>query len=567
MLKAIVNFSLNNRVLVSLLLICTCGFGIIKALELPIDAVPDITNIQVVVNTKTGALIPEQIESLVTYPVEVEMTGLPNLQEVRSLSKFGLSQVTLIFKDGTDRYFCRQQVNERLRNLSKSLPSNLSPELAPITTGLGEVFMYGVKAKKGSDLEKLVENERLMRLRTVQDRIIRPILKRVTGVADVDTNGGYNREVHINFDSKKLAQNHITLSDVMVGIQSLGESIPGGYIENQGEQIILQSGIIPKDLAEIREFPLSLNFDGRVIRVRDIADVRFDHSQRIGAATENGIESVLGTVLMMVGANSRAVARDAEEALRLVVLPEDIEVEVLYTRKYLVDQTVKTISKNLLEGALLVIVILIFFLGDLRASLIVALAIPFSMLLAVQGLAYFGISANLMSLGALDFGLIVDASVVLVENIVRKLEEVKGGSPSGKEKQALIQGAANEILSPLFFGLTIIILVYVPILGLEGIEGKMFHPMAITVILALIASLLMAILVMPVLSFYFLKPPKSHQKEPILFYLLRASYYPSLKFALNKKIILIPIVVLPLLLAGFALREMGSDFIPQLDEG
>lgn len=567
MIKRIIRFSLNNRSLVLILLLCICISGVYKAYNLPIDAVPDITNIQVIINTKTGALLPEQIETLVTYPIEIEMTGLPNLQEIRSLSKFGLSQVTLIFHDSTDRYFSRQLVNERLQSLRSILPSGVSPELGPVSTGLGEVFMYNLKVKDGSTLASKPEKERLMILRQTQDRIVRPILKRIKGVADVDTNGGYNREIHVNFNPEKLESLNVTINELTKALNAIGQTIPGGYIEHNSEQIIIQAGNIPGSLSEIENLPVILNFNGQTIRIKDVAEVRIDHSQRIGSATEDGEETVLGTVLMMVGANSRTVAADSEEAIKSIKLPPDIEIKELYSRRHLVEQTVHTISKNLLEGAFFVVAVLILLLGSFKASLMVALAIPISMLIAVQGLSYFGISANLMSLGAIDFGLIVDASVVLVENIVKKLEEAKGLNLSRKEKFKLIQVAVQEISSPLLFGLAIIILVYIPILGLEGTEGKMFHPMAITVILALIASLVVAIVIMPVLSYIFLNPPKNHHKDPILFKLIRASYSPILKLVLSHKWIALPIVTIPLLIGGYALSNLGSDFMPQLDEG
>lgn len=570
MLKLILDKILENKFWVIGVFAIVSAWGIMSVMTLPIDAVPDITNVQVMINTKTGALDPEQIEKTVTYPIETEMSGLPNLEDIRSLSKYGLSQVILIFKEGTDLYFVRQQVAQRLQNIAENLPAGTTPELAPITTGLGEVVMYTVKAKEGSALAKTPEKQRLLYLRTIQDFIIRPELKKTLGVAEVDSTGGFRKEIHINGLIDEMEKYGISFEDLNKQLQTLGDSYGGGYIQREGQQIIVRSSSAAASLEKIGLIPVKIDVRGKSILLKDVANVREDHTQRLGGATANGQEAVLGTALMYIGANSREVSIDVAEALKQIKLPSDVETTVVYTRSFLVNQTIKTVSKSLVEGAILVIAVLLLLLGNLRAAVLVALAIPISMLFAITGMKFFGISANLMSLGAIDFGLLVDGSVVMIENLLRRFQEEKDAAAlSIPQRLELVRDSALEVAKPVILGLFIIMVVYVPILGLEGIEGKMFHPMAMTVLMALGASLLVAFFLMPVLGFILIKPPKggAGHHDPVVFRVISRLYQPVLEFGIRKRKIVVIATIAMALLSGFILTRMGSDFIPQLEEG
>jgi len=570
MLDTLIQFSLRNKFWVLGPALVVLVAGAMRLHTLPVDAVPDITNVQVVINTKTGALDPEKIEVLVTRPIEADMGGLPNLSEMRSLSKYGLSKVTLIFDDGTDLYWIRQQVGERLSGLRGNLPAAVSPELEPITTGLGEVFMYSVEAEPGSALAALEPVKRLTELRSIQDFVIRPQLKRVKGVADVDSNGGYVKQIHINFFPSRLEQYGLTADQLVNKLESLGENFGGGYIQKDDRQIIVRTVPHLNDFKQIEDIPLGLNARGRAVRIRDIGIVRDDHALRVGAATRNGEETVLGTVLMRTGANSRKVAIDSERAIARLELPSGVHVVPLYSRSYLVNATLKTVMKNLLEGAVLVVVVLMLFLGHIRAALLVASAIPLSMLLAGRGMLSFGISANLMSLGAIDFGLIVDGSVVLVENILRRLKAARhkaGRLLTAPEREDVIREASSEVLPPVVFGILLIMLAYVPILSLQGVEGKMFHPMAWTVLMALGASLLIAIFLMPVLCAMLLPSATSEEKDPWLFRMAQNIYEPLLERSLTRTRWFVAGAVVLLLGTGLLMSRMGSDFVPALEEG
>lgn len=544
--------------------------GVFSVLKLPVDAVPDITNVQVMINTKTEALDPEQIEKTVTYVVEYEMGGLPGLQEIRSLSKYGLSQVILIFEDGTDIYFARQQVAQRLQSLSEQLPAGISPELAPITTGLGEIVMYNVLPKAGSALSKKSESERLMYLRTLQDYVIRPELKKVKGVAEVDSNGGYRKEIHINAVTENLEKYGVTFDDLEKKLRTLGDSYGGGYIQKDKKQVIVRTTSDIPDIEKINQIPIKVDVRGQPIRLKQIAEVRMDHTPRVGAALLNGEQAVLGTALMYIGANSREVSGDVEQAIKNLNLPDDVEIKIVYSRSYLVDQTIKTVAKNLAEGAALVVIILLLLLGSFRAAVLVAMAIPVSMLFAATGMRLFGISANLMSLGAIDFGLLVDGSVVMIENLLRRYREIKDPSQlTISQRIELVIDSAKEVSKPVTLGLFIIMIVYVPILTLTGIEGKMFHPMAATVLMALGASLLIAIFLMPILGYLVIRPAKLNAKseESVAFNYLQSFYNPILHFTLERKKLFLSITIAFALTTFFLFTRLGSNFIPKFDEG
>ncbi len=558
--------ALRGRLWVIIITVSVIVAGLYSIGKLHIDAVPDITNVSVMVNTKTGALAPEEVEKTVTFPIESELAGLPDVQDIRSLSKYGLSQVIVVFSDNTDIYFARQLVNERIQSIRDKLPEGLAPELGPVSTGLGEIFMYAVVVKDGGALSKLPEKEQLTYLRTVQDYVIKPALKSVPGVAEVESNGGYKKEIHINVDPVQMERYGLTCHQLVTALENIGQNYGGGYIQVEGKQIIVRTFGTITAIEQIKNLPVKLNVYGAPVRVYQVADVVVGSQQRLGAATLNGKETVLGTVLMRINANSREVALAVEEYIKEIQLPPDVEIKVLYTRSFLVNATIKTVARNLTEGGLLVIAILFLILGNMKAAFLVAIAIPLSMLFAGSGMLASGIAASLMSLGAIDFGLIVDGSVVMIENIVRHLNELKNKSISKKEKIKMIEEAAKEVSQPVFLGILIIMVVYVPVLSLTGIEGKMFRPMAETVLYALGGSLLIAMFLMPVLAYYFISPTKS-EKEPLFFRLLERIYKPFLEFSLHHPFKVIVPTLLVALIAIIMFLNLGSDFIPRLDEG
>ncbi|HRP68114.1 MAG TPA: CusA/CzcA family heavy metal efflux RND transporter [Turneriella sp.] len=559
----IVDFSLKHRgwVLAIFVLIFIGGFVALK--NLPIDAVPDITNVQVIVNARTGGLDPQQVEKSVTFFIEAEMAGIPNVQEVRSLSRFGLSQTIIIFEDGTNIYWARQQVAERIQSATEKIPQGVSVEMAPITTGLGEVFMYVLQLKEDSPHAKEGYNERLVYLRTVQDFILKPYLKaHVKGAAEVDSLGGYEKQIDLDVDPEALERYGVTLNNIVQKFKSLGENYGGGYIEEKKQQIIVRTegGY---SLNHLGEMPIKMSYDGKPIRLKKIAQVRTYHPQRLGAATYRGEETVLGTVLMLMGQNSRDVAKSAANALKSAPLPNDIETQVVYSRSFLVDATIKTVIKNLIEGAALVIIIILLFLNNTRAAFFVMLSIPFAMVFTLIGMKNLGVSANLMSLGALDFGLIVDGSIVMIENVITLMEKHK--PKTNAEKLQLVKNSAREVIGPLATGLIIIMGVYLPILTLEGVEGKLYYPMAITVLFALLGALVMALFVIPTLAcFVNVKPSKN--KSAVMEKLYRA-YEPLLNFSIRHTRKTLVSTVAFLAFCIFAFSRLGSDFMPPLNEG
>ncbi len=567
MINRILDQAFANRWLIVVVFFALSAAGAYFLTTLPLDAVPDITPVQVVINTKTGGLDPEQIEKAISSPIENELGGIAHSKEIRSISKYGLSQVAVTFEDKTDVYWARQQVSERLQNIRGQLPQGLSPELAPITTGLGEVLMYVVEAKPASALAMESEQERLLYLRTIQDLVIRRHLKgAVTGIAEVDSTGGYKKEIHIDVDPDKLEAVGLVINDVIHKLETLGESFGGGYIEEGGQQIIVRTEGAVSDLEQVRNVTIALDIYGKPIQVKDVAQVRRDFSQRLGAATYQGNETVLGTVLMLSGANSRTVAHDAHEALMAVPLPPDVEIKVVYSRQYLVDETMKTVANNLAEGAGLVIIILLLVLGNVRAALLVSLAIPLSMLFAAVGMRYFGISANLMSLGAIDFGLLVDASVVIVENVLRRFSE-ENRPLSLDERIVVVKSATKEVAKTVTIGLLLIMAVYVPILAMEGVEGKLFRPMVQTVLMALLASLIVALLLMPVLVHFVLGKAKVLGHDTWIFAWIKRLYEPTLRFTLRyRAVVLVPVIVFSAL-SFWLLTRLGADFMPPLNEG
>ena len=571
MLNRILELALRQRAFVLLATAVLAALGIWAAVRLPIDAVPDITNPQVQINTAVPALAPEEIEKLVTFPIESEMAGLPGMVQLRSLSKFGLSQVTMVFRDDVDIYRTRQLVNERLQGVLEDLPPGLTPKLAPIATGLGEIFYYLVDYRGDATNKPATRREQLMALKVVQDYQIKPLLRATPGVAEVNTSGGYDRQVVIQPDPGRLSRAGLSLSDLAEKIEENTRNVGGGLIELGGEQIVIRANSRVTAEQEIAKIPLKFGAGVKALLVGDVATVTIGSAFRTGASTHEGEEALVGAAIMLMGENSRLVARAVREKLAQIQakLPAGIEVRPIYDRSALVNATIGTVEKNLIEGAILVVAVLFALLGNWRAALIVALAIPLSMLFAMLGMTRFGISGNLMSLGAIDFGLIVDGAVVMVENILRHLGERQhklGRRLTAEERSHEVLASAKEVASPMFFGVLIITLVYVPILALQGIEGKMFKPMAVVVMLALGGALVLALTLMPVLC-SFLLGGKIKEEDNWIVRFFKRVYKPVLDFSLRYRWL----VVLPMVLVFGAsiwiFSRLGSEFIPQLDEG
>lgn len=552
---------LKNRYAIIVVVFLLSMWSILDLDKLNIDAVPDITNVQVVISTKTGSLSPDQIERVVTFPIEIELSGIPGLSEMRSISKYGLSQIVLVFEDGTDLYFVRQLVANKIQIID--LPSGLTPELAPVTTGLGEIFMWTLNVKPNSEMSKNSKEKKLQYLKWVQEYVIRPQMKRVKGAAEVDTNGGFSTEVHINYLPKKLAEYGLNLKDLVEAVNSVGLVYSGSYLKKEGKQITVTTNSSVEDIESLKKYIVKTLPNGNPVRLDNIADIRFDSKLRVGAATYQGEETVLGTILMRIGENSRKVSKDAKKMLESIVLPNDVDINIVYNRDNLVESTIKTVTFNLVEGAVLVIIVLFFLLGNVRASLIVSTAIPLSMLFALKWMNVLDISANLMSLGAIDFGLLVDASVVMIENYLSRIEDK--GELSFKDRFQLVLNSCSEVASPIINGLIIIMIVYIPILSLEGVEGKMFDPMAKTVVLALLGSLLVGIILMPIFILIFIK--KAEYKEPLILKIIKTSYEVALDKALKFKKIAVVISLIFFASSVFISTQMGMDFMPQLDEG
>ena len=512
---------------------------------------------------------PLEAEQRITFPIETAIAGIPNLSYTRSISRYGLSQVTVVFKDGTDIYFARQQVNERIQAAKAQLPDGSEPEMGPISTGLGEIFMFSVEAKPGAKKPDGTPYN-AEDLRTMTDWVIRPQMRTVPGVAEINTIGGYARQYHITPNPAALASLNLSLNDVVGALESNNANRGAGYVERGGEQILIrvpgQAGN-EQDLSEI----LITTRGGVPIRIKDVADVAIGSGLRTGAATENGKEVVLATVAMLIGENPRVVAQASAERLEEAAkaLPEGVEVRTLYDRTSLVERTIWTVEKNLAEGALLVIVILFLLLGNFRAALITAAVIPISMLMTLTGMLQTRTSANLMSLGALDFGLIVDGAVIIVENCLRRLGEAQhrlGRLLDRDERFGLVASASAEVIRPSIFGIIIITAVYLPIFALEGVEGKTFHPMAITVVLALTAALLLSLTFVPAAVALFVTG-KVEEKENWLMRRLGQGYRPMLERALNWPKVAIAGALLLVVASGLLASRLGSEFIPNLDEG
>ncbi|MGE4182226.1 MAG: efflux RND transporter permease subunit, partial [Limisphaerales bacterium] len=533
MLDRLLEFAVRQRVFVVLATLVFVGIGLRSAWMLPIDAVPDITNVQVQINTAVPAYAPEEIEKLVTFPIENEMSGIPGVTELRSLSKFGLSQVNLLFEDGTDIYRSRQLVSERLQMVLDELPPGLTPKLAPISTGLGEIFYYVVEYAPDATNRPPGRVAQLMELKLIHDYVIRPRLRSTPGLAGVNATGGYEKQIVVQPNPDKLKSVGMSFGEIADSIAENVDNAGGSVIQVGGEQVTVRAAGRVRTPEEIARLPLKFGGRASPLRVADVAEVVVGNAVRTGAATYNGEEAVLGAALMLAGENSRVVARAVEARLREIAtgLPAGVEIIPVYDRTVLVDRTIRTVETSLFEGAVLVVVVLLLLIGNWRSALIVALAIPLSLLFAMTGMVQGRISGNLMSLGAIDFGLIVDGAVVMVENIVRHLaakQHKLGRRLSATERVHEVLASAKEVASPMFFGVLIITVVYVPILALTGIEGKMFKPMALTVILALVGSLVLALTLMPALCSWLLSGDLQ-ERDSFLVAWARRIYSPVLR--------------------------------------
>jgi cobalt-zinc-cadmium resistance protein CzcA len=590
MLERVLRFAIEHRLLIVFLTIAVAGLGVYALQRLPIDAVPDITNKQVQINTEAPALSPIEIEKQVTFPIETALAGIPGLESTRSISRNGFSQVTAVFRDDIDIYFARQQVSERLGEARESLPPDVEPIMGAISTGLGEVYMWTVEYQsphtvtltsgapgwqqdgtyltpEGQRLTTMLE--RTTYLRTVQDWIIRPQLKGLEGVAGVDAIGGYVKQYHIQPDPMKLVEYGLTFQEVIEALERNNVSTGAGYIEHKGEAYVVRADGRITNETQIANIVVGTRH-GTPIYIRDVATVAIGRELRTGSASEDGAEVVVGTALMLIGANSRTVAAAVDSKMAEIAksLPPHIRVKTVLNRSKLVNATIKTVEKNLLEGALLVIAVLFVLLGNLRAALITALAIPLSMLLTAIGMVRAGVSGNLMSLGAIDFGIIVDGSVIIVENCLRRLAErqhVLGRTLTQHERLHEVWVASREMIQPSVFGQAIIITVYLPILALTGVEGKMFTPMAMTVVFALIAAFVLSLTFVPAMVALCIRG-QVQEKDNVLIRFAKWIYAPVLRLALRLRYVIVPLAIAAFVGALMLFGRLGQEFVPTLDE-
>ncbi|MFY2057263.1 CusA/CzcA family heavy metal efflux RND transporter [Achromobacter xylosoxidans] len=569
MFERLIRFAIEQRWLVLFVTLGVAAIGVYNYTRLAIDAVPDITNVQVQINVGAPGYSPLETEQRITYPIETVMAGLPGLQQTRSLSRYGLSQVTVIFKDGTDIYFARQLVNQRLQEAKESLPEGITPTMGPISTGLGEIYLWTVEAEPGAkkdDGSPYTPTD----LREIQDWVIKPQLRNITGVTEINSIGGFAKEYQVAPNTERLASYGLSLTDIMAALDRNNANVGAGYIERKGEQYLIRAPGQVRSIDDIRDVVLTA-VDGQAIRIRDVADVSIGRELRTGAATDNGQEVVLGTVFMLIGENSRSVSQAVSARIDAInkTLPPGIKAVTVYDRSNLIDKAIATVKKNLLEGATLVIVILFLFLGNIRAALITAMVIPLSMLFTFTGMVTYKVSANLMSLGALDFGIIVDGAVVIVENCVRRLshaQEHQGRPLSRSERFHEVFAAAREARRPLLFGQLIIMVVYLPIFALTGVEGRMFHPMALTVVLALLGAMILSVTFVPAAVALFIGK-KVSEKENRLMLWAKRRYAPLLDLALRRTPLVLAAATLFVALCGVIAARMGSEFIPNLNEG
>ncbi|MEO8417684.1 MAG: CusA/CzcA family heavy metal efflux RND transporter [Methylophilaceae bacterium] len=569
MFEKIIRFSISQRWLIMILVAAVGVLGVFSYQQLPIDAVPDITNVQVQINTTAQGYSPIETEQRITYPLETIMAGLPRLEQTRSISRYGLSQVTIVFKEGTDIYFARQLVNERIQQAKEQLPPGILPAMGPTSTGLGEIVMWTVEAREGA-LKADGTPYSSMDLREIQDWIIKPQLRNVPGVNEINTVGGYVKQYQVAPYPDRLVARGLALNDLVEALERNNANVGAGYIEKSGEQYLIRIPGQVAGLEDIGNIVVSTQ-SGVPVRIKDLAQVQIGNDLRNGAATENGREVVLGTVFMLIGENSRTVSAAVEKRLQEInrTLPAGVIATTVYDRTILIDKAINTVKKNLVEGALLVIAVLFVFLGNIRAAIITMLIIPLSMLFTFTGMVSNKVSANLMSLGALDFGIIIDGAVVIVENCMRRLAhaQMKLGRPLGREERLdEVFAAAGEARRPLIFGQLIIMVVYLPIFALSGIEGKMFHPMAFTVVTALVGAMLLSITFVPAAVALFVTGTVS-EKDNMLISWAKQLYKPVLYWSMLNKALVLTIAVVSIALSGLLASRMGSEFIPSLNEG
>ncbi|UTF60640.1 efflux RND transporter permease subunit [Gilvimarinus sp. DA14] len=569
MLNTIVHFSVHRRYWVLSLVLALVLSGYWSYQHLNIDAVPDITNVQVQINTEAPGYSPLEAEQRITFIVEAALYGLPQLDYTRSLSRYGLSQVTVVFKEGTDIYHARNLIDERLASIKNQLPPGLEPVMGPLATGLGEIFSYTLTASANVYQANGAPYD-AMALRELQDWVIKPQLAQVPGVVEINTIGGYDKQYQVQPDPLLLLQHKVTLTQLISALERNNANRGAGYIEKHGQQFLVRAEGQLKNVADIENIVVA-NKGGAPIRVKDLAEVVLGKELRTGAASRDGRETVMGTAMMLVGENSRTIARQLGEKLDEVQasLPDGVRVESVYDRTTLVDKTIATVQTNLLEGALLVVVVLFVLLGNMRAALITAAVIPLSMLATISGMVQTGVSANLMSLGALDFGLIVDGTVIIVENCVRRLSLAQGKNAEAlplKQRLEVVYQATVEVIRPSLFGVAIITLVYLPIFSLSGVEGKMFHPMAATVVMALLAAMIISVTLVPAAVAVFLKG-KVSEKESAVIKGAKRVYKPLLIWALKGRAVVLLCASALVAICIWLMTTLGSEFIPQLDEG
>lgn len=568
MINSILRLAIERRALFLCSIFFIVGIGIWSYQKLPIDAVPDITNVQVQINTSAPGYSPLEAEQRITYPVETALAGLPKLSYTRSLSRYGLSQVTVVFEEGTDIYFARNLINAKLGSIKSALPPGLEPEMGPISTGLGEIFMYTVQAEPDARMSN-GEPYTATALREIQDWIIKPQLAQVKGVVEVNSIGGYNKQYHVTPDLAKLLYHQVSLDDLVQALQANNDNRGAGYIERNGQQLLVRSPGQLATLGDIAEVIVTEK-NSVPIMVKDVADIAIGKELRTGAATRDGVETVLGTAMMLIGENSRQVAQDVAAKLDDIQasIPKGVVLESVYDRTALVDKAIATVTKNLLEGALLVVVVLFLLLGNIRAALITAAVIPLSMLMTITGMVRTGVSANLMSLGALDFGLIVDGAVIIVENAVRRLAEAQHqqGRQNLRKRLDTVYEATAEVIKPSLFGVAIITIVYIPIFSLTGVEGKMFTPMAATVVMALISAMILSLTVVPAAVAVFMNGEIS-EKESVIIVKSKQIYEPALKLAMKFRVAVVTCATVLVVFSVWLASTLGSEFVPQLNEG
>ena len=569
MLEKIISFSIRQRWLVLIVILCVAGLGIYNFNRLPIDAVPDITNVQIQINTEADGYSPLETEQRITFPIETAIAGLPDLSYTRSISRYGLSQVTVVFEDGTDIYLARQLIAERLQSVRSQLPPAIVPEMGPIATGLGEIFMYTVEAEAGArkeDGSPWTSTD----LRTLHDWVVRPQLITVPGVTEVNTIGGFQKQFHVTPWPNRLEAYQLSLTEIIEALERNNANVGAGYIERSGEQYLVRVPGQAESVDDLKNIIITQRH-GVSLRIRDVADVLLGEELRTGAATKDGSEVVLGTVFMLIGENSRTVAQGVSDRLEEIgpSLPDGVFVNPVYDRTSLVEKTIQTVETNLVEGALLVIVVLFLLLGNVRAALITAAVIPIAMLMTITGMVQNKVSANLMSLGALDFGLIVDGAVIIIENCLRRFsnEQKRLRRPLTKEERLALAGPATaEVIRPSLFGVLIITIVYLPLFALTGVEGKTFHPMAFTVVIALLSALVLSLTFVPAATALFLGGTVNETESPIIRG-AKSVYGPLLERALEWRVMVVSSAFVLVVLSALAATRLGAEFVPQLDEG